>query len=97
MADDFRILKTGGELSGNGGGSNNNNDNSTWWLVGCTVFIAVGTAVLAYNYGKNSIAPRLNAAKAEKAGIESVMGNCPVYKKATSNSSANRPEATKKA
>ncbi len=95
MADDFRILTTGSELAGNGGGSNGGNNSFNWWLVGCAVFIAVGSAILAYKLGENSVAPKLKAANDEKAELNSAMGNCPVYKKAISKSGSMNSEAIK--
>jgi len=97
MANDFRILKTGGELSGNGGGSDGGNNNFNWLFIGCTLLVAAGSVALAYNYGKNSVAPKLKASNDEKTKLDNAMGNCPVYKKAISKSDSQTSEAPKEA
>ncbi len=95
MADDFKILKTGAELSGNRGESNEGNNGFNWWFAVCTVFIALGTAVWAYKLGENSVAPKLKAANDEKTELNNAMGNCPVYKKALSKSDSQTSEVAK--
>ncbi len=67
MADDFRILDTGTELSSNGRNNSNQGGSTNWWLLGIGITSAlIIVAGAGYYLGRQSIAPQLAAATNEK-------------------------------
>ncbi len=90
MENNFRILKTGGELSTHGTGVDNNNGGVNWlWIAGSMLF-TVGIGVVMYHAGKNSVLPYLEAANKENEQLNRTVANCPYRKGQSSNNIASK-------
>ena len=81
MANDFDIIRTGGELASHGSQMGNTGGNGVnWWLVAGGLVVLVAVGVMAHQAGKSTIIPKLTAANEENEKLKKDLAECPYQK-----------------